>query len=74
MHIQAHKQQRKGFSSFYSWSYIIKGVVENKVCWCGGSYACIPMCEQWVSVGLILCLCNLFFAHARRCQAILPSQ
>ena len=28
MHIQAHKQQRKGFSSFYSWSYIIKGVVE----------------------------------------------
>jgi len=37
--------------------------MENKVCWCGGSYACIPMCEQWVSVGLILCLCNVFFVR-----------
>ena len=74
MHIQAHKQQRKGFSSFYSWSYIIKEVVENKACWCGGSYACISMCEQGVSVGSIPRLCNVFFAHERQCRAVPPSQ
>jgi len=33
------------------------------VCWCGGSYACISMFEQGVSVGLILHLCNVFFVH-----------
>ena len=28
LQIQAHKQQRKGFSSFYSWLYIIKGAMK----------------------------------------------
>ena len=59
-HIQAHKQQRKGFSSFYSWLYIIKGVVEIRCVGVVVVMLIFPSLSRgclWVQ----FCVCAMYF-------------